>query len=72
MFARLLADLRLAPVARRSAAAARRVDHVGERCAGAAIDAGVMHLGIEPILFVFICLRKIESHNAWARFETLA
>ena len=36
------------------------VDHVGQRRAGAAVDAGVMHLGIKPDLVVLHAFEDIE------------
>src|SRR6185437_5982161 len=36
------------------------VDHVGQRRAGAAVDAGMVHLGIEPDLVVLHAFEHIE------------
>ena len=47
------------------------VDHVGERRTGAAVDAGVMHLGIEPDLVVLHAFEDIELPQRTGAVEKL-
>ena len=48
------------------------VDHAGERRTGAAVDAGVVHLGIEPDLVVLHAFEDIELPERTGAVESLA
>ena len=47
------------------------VDHAGQRGAGAAVDAGMMHLGIKPDLVVLHALEDIELPERAGAVEKL-